>query len=88
MERPFGKLAPGMEEVGTAFKNMWKELDENSEKFGCTFALPSFQSTRHRSTIFYPENTNAKRSGLAMACCANVAYESYAAQGQSSCPVC
>lgn len=52
MERPFGKLAPGMGEIGAAFKDMWKDLERNSEKFGCTFALPSFQPTRHRSTMF------------------------------------
>jgi hypothetical protein len=47
VKRPLGKLAPGMEAIGTAFANMWKELDKDPDKFGCTFALPSVSSTRH-----------------------------------------
>jgi hypothetical protein len=67
MERPFGKLAPGMAEVGDTFKDMWKELDKNPDKFGCTFALPSFQ--------FHLASKNnvmaRKRDGLARPCCVN-----------------
>ncbi|KAF2798009.1 hypothetical protein K505DRAFT_322174 [Melanomma pulvis-pyrius CBS 109.77] len=34
MNHPFGKLAPGMAEVGVSFENMWVEAEKNRLKWG------------------------------------------------------
>ena len=46
-----GRFAPGMAEIGAAFSAMWRDADENREKWGCALKLSLTTASNHTNKL-------------------------------------